>query len=76
MKKTQTLHDQQIPVIRLGLIRHQEARMRIQSFLFNLHIKAEAAVVDRIVTRIYEQSQGDPDVIDKLLCVFNRPRFY
>ncbi|PHQ78792.1 MAG: hypothetical protein COB66_08180 [Coxiella sp. (in: Bacteria)] len=66
-EKVHTLHDQTMPVIRLGIMRHQEARQRIQSFLDDTHIKANETVVDGMVTRIYKESHGVPELIDKSL---------
>ncbi len=65
--KVSMLDTREIPKIRLGIITQQQARERIEKFLEHTQIRAEVAVIDSIVKRLYEQSEGVPEKMEKLL---------
>lgn len=65
--KVRTLHESAIRIIRLGRMPEHEARSHIEKFLEQIHITASQHAIDAIVERLYQQSHGIPNRIDKLL---------
>lgn len=65
--KVATLYEQEIPVIRVGMLSHAMVQQTVMDFLEEKKIQAPATTINHLVDRLFQDAHGQPERLQILL---------